>query len=213
MGLSLALKVLRNVSNSASLTNAAKSILRFGKNIKPPVYKKGIFGYECKTSQPLRDFSKILEHKPELKGKMTPYGVGDVVLKGSKNEPFGTQGVFNCSYVCLFNTKTGTQGMHHVFAYDRKKGVIKTLKTLMPEGFDKAFIVAGEEPETVKITKDVFKAVRSLNKSANIQFRHLNRETPVIVSYKNNVYELDGKLKNNIFTIPKFEDYHIITQK
>jgi len=207
MSFGLALKLLRVTSKSASLTNVAKKALRFIKNMKAPIYKKGIFGYECQKSLPLRDFSKILEHKPSLKGKITPYGIGDVVLKDSKNVPLGTQGVFNCSYVCLFNSKTGTQGMHHVFAIDNQKRIITTLKKLMPEGFDKAFIVAGEAEGTNILSTKVFNAVRSLNKSVNIQFRHLNTETPVIVSYKNNVYELDGTLKDNIFRIPSQREY------
>ena len=86
-------------------------------------------------------------------------------------------------------------------AYDKKKYIKKDIKAIMPEGFDKVTIVAGEaEGAEKKTTRETFKAIRSIKRSANIN-QHFNSKSPALISYNGCVYEMDKSLKDILFKL------------
>ena len=67
----------------------------------------------------------------------------------------------------------------------------KDISIIMPEGFDKVFVIPGRDPETAVTSVNLLKAARNINKNAQVAFRHsANGDNVQIILYDGNVYSL-----------------------
>ena len=157
----------------------------------------------------------MFEAREKIQCLSTPDGFGNTYLKGSYSQALATQGIYNCAYISLYNSKNKVHAIHHVYATDNKAGIASTINVLMPNGFDKVCIIAGESEGTENCAQEIFRAVKSIKKSTKIVYRHFNQESPAIISYNGKVYELSKEQKNAIAKIPDKQDYscHALTNR
>lgn len=119
--------------------------------------------------------------------------IGDCFVKGKVDVPLGTSGVGNCAVICLQNSKTNTHALYHAFPIKRNavEHMQKDISIIMPEGFDKVFVIPGRAPETTVTSVNLLKAARNINKNAQVEFRHsANGDNVQIILYNGDVYSL-----------------------
>ena len=177
-----------------------------------PVKKDNHTYYRYTDSIPLQNFSTVKNKIKGVKGLSThPYS-GGVYLRGNYDTPLGTSGVGNCALVCLYNSKKCTHAIYHAApVHHNPVSIMKDdMQLVMPEGFDKAIIVPGCDPDTANTVKNLFEASKQINENAVVNFMHSENTGLVeFISYKGNTY--DTVLENGIPLFPIQNPYEYET--
>ena len=169
--------------------------------------------YKFKNSQAAKDFSPLLNEETRNSGISTKNQIGGCFIKGTPGQPLGTSGVGNCAVLCLYNSKTNTTAVYHAFPvkHNAIKSMQADINVIMPEGFDKVFIVPGRDPETANTALNLLKSAQNINQNTQVEFRHTTTgNNNQIIFYQGEVFELP--LENNM---PSFkiceepENYYI----
>ena len=176
------------------------------KDITPVIPNTSNTSYKFPNSQLLEDFTPLL-NETVLKTGISAKNQRDCFLRASSDIPLGTSGVGNCAVICMQNSRTGTHALYHAFPY--KRDAVETMQNdiykIMPEGFDKVYVIPGRDPETAKTSTNLLKAACNINKNAQVEFRHFaNGDNAQIILYKGNVYSLP--IKDNVPTFKVCEN-------
>ena len=183
-----------NTAKSVGNETSLKQVKNLGENDIIPVLPNARFtSYKFHNSKLMDDFTPLLNETILQKGISTKNGIGDCFIKGLSDTPLGTSGVGNCAVLCLQNTEKGTSALYH--AAPIKQNAIanmqKDIDIIMPEGFDKVFIIPGRNPETATTSINLLKAASKINKNAEVVFKHSgNGDNVQIIFYNGNVYSL-----------------------
>lgn len=192
--------ISENVANSSNvLKNFAKKIALinpFCKKITPndfvkvePDFKYSY--YRFKNSKPLQDFSPFLNVETKKRGISTVPYIAETHLRATDEIPLGTSGIGNCAVACFYNKKNKTQVLYHVGAIKHNpiSAIKKNIEKIIPEGFDKVFIIPGCNSETKNTAVNIFGAVKKIDRNCKIEFRHLpNVDFAELIFYKGEVF-------------------------
>ena len=186
----------KNTTNTgalgADIFESAKGLLGI-RNVR-----SGDYGAICDGSKPLKSFYEVydaFEHKALIKrGYSTNTdGFAPAFLKSKAIEPLSTSKVHDCSVAYFYNELEDTHFLYHIYP-DLNAGTIKsTINTFMPEGFQKAIIVPGDNAQTKvhqKSLPKIFEVIREINPETKLEVFHNSSRLPEIVGFNGNVYEI-----------------------
>ena len=157
--------------------------------------------YRYKNSKLAKDFAPLMNEKLRSQGISTIPYIGDMYIKGDEKIPLGTSGVGNCAVACFYNAKTKEQILYHV-APIRAEAILRNIKKIVPDGFDKVSIIPGCNPQTAETAVKIFDVVKKHNKKAQIDFRHLPEgKHNEIVFYKGEIYNYSKNDDKALFTV------------
>ena len=160
--------------------------------------RSGDYGAICDGSKPLRPFYEVLRdvrtREMQLKGFSTNTdGWAPSFLKSKADTPLSTSKVHDCSVAYFYNEGNQTHFLFHVYPKMNESTIRRYIRTFMPEGFQKAILVPGDNAHT-KVHKSclpkIFGAIREMNPETSIEVYHNRSRLPEIVGYNGSVYEI-----------------------
>lgn len=162
----------------------------------------GEFGTICKGSIPMQKFFPKLKSLKEIEtAKRNGLSTNDIgyaysFLKAQANRPLSTSFIHDCTAMYLYNEKTNTHFLYHIFKDENKKEISEIIKLFMPEGYTHASLVPGDKHWSnthKKYLPEVFSAIKNGSKNVKISIYHDSSPKPEVVGYMGKMYEIPNK--------------------
>lgn len=165
--------------------------------------RQGRYGSVCDGSKPLKSFMKLFPDKTFFEKNILKYGRSTNTnadapsyLKAKTSIPLSTSGVHDCSVAYFVNQKDNTHFLFHIHPFMEESSIKKAIERFMPDGFQKAIIVPGDNYNTVthrRTLPGLFETIKSINPKTSVEVFHNSSRYPEIVGYKGGVYEIPNK--------------------
>ncbi len=167
-------------------------------------FRQGCYGTICKGSIALENFTKKfsgleLENLVSIGYSTNINGIAPAILKSTANKPLSTSFVKNCSVLYLYNKKSNTHLLYHMYEDVNQQEIKDVITLFMPEKPSHAFIVPGHKRYTYEHSRylpQVFAALKSLNENVPVNVYHMSSLNPEIVGYKGQIYEIPTMFMN-----------------
>lgn len=177
---------------STDLFESAKGLLRI-RNVR-----SGDYGAICDGSKPLKSFTEAYNEFAQKSLIKRGYstntdGFAPAFLKSKAIEPLSTSKVHDCSVAYFYNGQENTHFLFHIYP-DLDSATMKNMiKTFMPEGFQNAIIVPGDNAHTKvhqRSLPKIFEIIREINPETKLEVFHNASRLPEIVGFNGSVYEI-----------------------
>lgn len=156
-------------------------------------------GSQSIYSEPLQEISLT---DIDIDGYSTTAQGSDDIIKGAFNQALSTQNVHNCACLILYNDKEQLQLLYHVFAGTQNASIISdVLEQVMPEGFNRAVIIPGDNALTELTVDIIYEALTNNYPDTDISFMHTTIEKPAIVSYNGQIYQAQSPAEGTLLPV------------
>ena len=158
----------------------------------------GDYGTICDGSKPLKSFIEAYDkfaNKEMIKLGLSTNtdGCAPAFLKSIASKPLSTSKVHDCSVAYFYNEQEYTHFLFHIHPEMTGRSIEKIIKTFMPEGFQKAIIIPGDNAHTKvhrKSLPKIFEIIRSINPETSLEVFHNTSRLPEVVGFNGSAYEI-----------------------